>query len=211
MLGWVERARQDGRSRHAVRAVGKLRLRGPSGSGSLKQVLVAERPAQLRLEGLDFLGQIANLLVTDGDEFAFFDGRAIERGGVSADVLRLHMGLDVEPDEAVELIVVSPALPVQAPNTVLGRGDERVLEYPGERLHFSAEGELAGVDALHADGRVRFSARYERWRNVPGGRYPYAMRFHFPASELSAELELEEVEINPVLDRALFSLPEGAL
>jgi hypothetical protein len=77
-------------------------------------------------------------------------------------------------------------------------------------VHFTPDGELLQVESLDASGRVRWRAEYDRWRDVPGGRYPYAMAFTFPASELRAELELDEVEVNPVLDPSLFSLlPEG--
>ena len=87
----------------------------------------------------------------------------------------------------------------------------RVALFEHSRVHFGSGGELAGVEALDARGQVRWHATYDRWRDVPGGRYPYSMVFHFPMRQLVAELELDSVELNPTLDPALFSLPpEGS-
>ena len=207
---WLDRASQDTAARLGVRAIGHMKLKGPRGSGRVRQVIVAERPARLRMESLNFLGQTSSLLVTDGESYAFYDGSEIERGGVSPDLLRRYLGLDLGTDEAVALLLASPRLPEGAPQSVLGRGDARIALFARERVHFAPDGELLQVESLDASGRVRWRAEYDRWREVPGGRYPYAMTLTFPASELRAELELDEVEVNPVIDPSLFSLlPKG--
>ena len=207
LRAWLARANEDTSARLAVRAIGHMKLEGPRGSARVRQVIVAERPARLRLESLNFLGQTANVLVTDGERYAFYDGSAIERGGVTPDLLQRYLGLDLAAQEAVTLLVAGPRLPEGAPEGVLGRGDERVAVFASERVHFDAAGELRQVESLDASGRVRWRAEYDRWREVPGGRYPYAMTFTFPASDLRAEFELDEVELNPAIDAALFSLP----
>ena len=96
VLAWLDRVREQGLGRTAVRAVGRLQLRGPGGSGRIRQVVIAKRPGLLRLESLDFLGQTVRLLVTDGEGYAVYDGRSVERGDISPDVLRVHVGLDVD-------------------------------------------------------------------------------------------------------------------
>jgi hypothetical protein len=207
--GWVAAASESGARRVGLRAIGHLRLEGPGGSGRVKQVILAERPASLRFESLNFLGQTASLLVTDGEHFAFYDGERIERGRVTPTILRDTVGLDVEPAEAVDLLMASPSLPDAAPAAVFGRANERVAHYPMERVHFDGAGQLEGVERLDDNGQVRWRAQFGSWRDLPGGRYPYAMVFSFPTTQLRAELEFDDVELNPVLDQALFSLPEG--
>lgn len=208
---WLVRASGAAALRTGVRAVGHLRLSGPRGSGRVKQVIIAERPARLRLESLNFLGQTASVLVSDGRDYVIYDGDEFERGAVSEDLLIRYLGLDVAPEEAVALLVAAPELPQGPPDAVLGRGNERVALYATRRVHFAETGELIGVEALEPGGEVRWHATYGRWRDVPGGRYPYAMSFHFPRRQLVAELELDSVELNPQLDDALFSLlPEGS-
>jgi hypothetical protein len=204
---WVSRASDEAASRTAVRAVGKLKLNGPGGSGRVKQVIIVERPDRLRLESLNFLGQTQSLLVTDGTSYAFYSNGEIERGGVSPDVLREYMGLDVAPFEAVALLVAAPELPSGRPRAVFGSGTSRIAEYDASRVHFAASGQITGLDSFDSSGALRFTARYDAWRDVPGGRYPSSLIFYFPRSDLRAELELDRVELNPSLDSTLFSLP----
>ncbi len=204
--GWLGDARADAEQRLAVRALGKLRLRGPRGSSRVKQVIIAERPGNLRLESLNFLGQTVSLLVTDGAQYAFYDGQAIERGSVFQDLLRDTVGLDLAPAEAVALLVAAPNLPSGQPRAIFALGDDRVAWFELSRVRFAMDGSVRTVEKLDPAGRVRWLAEYRGWRPAQGGRYPHQMVFSFPASELRAELDFDQVELNPSLDAALFSL-----
>lgn len=196
-------------SRKTLRAVGKLHLVSPEGSTSVQEVVLAERPARLRLESLNMLGQAATLLVTDGARFAFFDGKRLQDGPVDPSVLRQHLGLAFEPDEAVHALLAAPLANEFAPSEILGRGDERLVRLPSESLRFAADGELAAIAGLDARGGVRWLAEYAEWRDVPGGRYPFDLVLSFPETKLRAELVLSEVELNPALDPSLFRVARG--
>jgi hypothetical protein len=206
---WLERARSAGSARRALRAFGTLKLESASGSGSVKQVLIAERPTHLRLESLNFLGQTQLLLVTDGSSFWFFDGRTLDRGQLSEELLRQRLGLDLGPDEAVAVLLAAPRLEEGAPLEILAVGEERIARFAGQRVRFSADGDLRSVEVLDPEGGLRWSARYEHWRAVGGDRYPFEMVLRFPLTALRAELRMEEVELNPTLDSELFVLPPG--
>lgn len=207
--GWIERAKVEARERRGIRAVGRLRVSAPQGGGRTREVIIAERPARLRLESLNFLGQTGTLLVTDGERFSFFDGEGVERGRVSDDLLLDRFGLDLGPAEAVDLLL-GDALPGGPPRRVLGSGAERVVEFDSERARFGGDGELRAVQALDASGAVRWEAEFGSWRPVAGGRYPFDLVLYFPLTDLRAELELQEVEVNPDLDGSLFSVPGPA-
>jgi len=200
----------DADARRTLRAVGKLRLASPDGSTSVQEVVLAERPARLRLESLNMLGQAATLLVTDGERFAFFDGKRLEGGPVDPDVLRQRLGLALEPGEAVHALLAAPLASDFAPREILGRGDERLVRLPSESVRFAASGELAAIAGLDAHGGVRWLAEYAEWRDVPGGRYPFDLVLSFPETKLRAELVLSEVELNPTLDPSLFRVSRGA-
>lgn len=208
---WLARSRAEGEQRWAVRALGSLKLDSPSGSGRVKQVILAQRPALLRLESLNFLGQTQSLLVTDGQRFSFFDGRELLGGAVSQDVLLQYLGLDLEPADAVRVVLAAPLIGDEAPRAILGAGDERLVELNAQRLHFGPDGELLGVEVRDLAGATRWRATYQRWRAVPKGRYPFVVGLFFPRTELHAELRLDEVEVNPELDPALFRVPHGKL
>ena len=206
---WLARSRAEGEARQAVRAVGSVKLESPSGSGRVKQVILAQRPARLRLESLNFLGQTQTLLVTDGERFSFFDGRELLGGAVSKDVLLEYLGLDLEPHEAVRVLLAAPLLGEEPPRRIMGAGEDRVVDLGAKRLYFAPDGELLVVEALNPQGATRWRAAYERWRAVPQGRYPFTMVLSFPFTKVQAELKLKGVELNPDLDPALFQIPRG--
>ena len=80
--------------------------------------------------------------------------------------------------------------------------------YDDPHLHVTT-GDLRGVESFDAFGELRWRAEYNRWQDVPGGRYPFEVVLHFPLTQLRAELELDTVELNPELDASLFRLGGG--
>jgi hypothetical protein len=210
---WLEHARAQSRTRQGIRAIGSLRLDSPEGSGRVKQVILAERPARLRLESLSILGHTQTLLVTDGESFWFYDGEQFSGGAVTPDVLRRYLGLDLAPREAVGMIMGTPFSdeePRPVTLEILGLGEDRIVDLPDRRLRFGPDGDLLGVEVSDRLGRTRWRAEYSGWREVSGGRYPFQVVLHFPLTELRARLDLQEVELNPSLDPSLFRVPVGA-
>jgi hypothetical protein len=211
MRALVERALGEAEVRNGLRAVGKLHVAGPGGSGNVKQVILVERPARLRLESLNVLGQAATLLVTDGERYAFFDGKTLDDGDVSDATLRERLGLAFAPEEAAGALLVAPKPVVWPPRAILARGAEREVSFADQRLRFADGGELSAIESLDASGGVLWTAEYATWREVPGGRYPFSVVLSFPGTQLRAELELSAVELNPKLEASLFRVPGGAL
>ncbi len=207
LLAQVARLHEQGQGRHSIRALARVRIAGPRGSGRVREVILARRPAELRLEGLNFLGQTQSLLVTDGEHFLFFDGREVEQGPLRPETLLRTLGLDLEPAEAVEALLAAPLGGPElrsGPREVRAQGEERWLFYSRERLRLGPDGELRAMEALGPQGSGRWMAEYAGWRSVAGGRYPFEMVLSFPGTELRAELDFEQVELNPELDAALF-------
>ncbi len=207
LLSQVAELQAEGARRGSVRAVARVRIEGPGGSGTVREIILARRPASLRLEGLNFLGQTQSLLVTDGQRFLFFDGQEFEQGPVNPDTLMRTLGLDLAPAEAVEALLVAPldgSEPPPAPREVWARGEERWLSYPVRRLRLGPGGELRGIQAIDPLGGVRWEAEYAEWRPLGGSRYPFAITLSFPGSQVRAEVDFEEVELNPPLEARLF-------
>jgi hypothetical protein len=204
---WMAAARQTGSERTALRAHVSIRLDSPQGKGKLNEVILVERPAQLRLETLNLLGQTQTVLVTDGRRFSFFDGRDFEGGPVEPGLLLQRLGLDLEPEEAVRVLLAAPALTGEPPDAVFAQGPDRIALFPGQRVRFGADGDLRAVEALDERGEPRWIAEYRGWRDVDGGRYPLVMHLRFPRTRVDAELELDDVALNPVLAPGLFTLP----
>jgi hypothetical protein len=205
----LDRVRADAGARQRLRAEGRVELASRERSGRFREVILAERPASLRLETLNLLGHTQTLLVTDGREYAFFDGRTLERGPVTPEVLRERLGVDLAPADAVAVLLATPALPAGEPDAVFGQGDDRIVVVADARVRFAPAGDLAEVRVLEPSGEPRWIASYAGWREASGGRYPFDLVLEFPATDTRARLELSSVELNPELDPALFRLPPG--
>jgi len=199
-------ATRDAEARQALRATGKLRVKSKDGTVSVQEVVLVQRPARMRLESLNVLGQAQSVFILDDDLFRFFDGQRVEDGDTKADTLRERLGLTLEPSEAIRALLAEPLASDWPPREILGRGDERELRGATQSVRFAAGGELSRLSALDARGQVRWQAEYDEWRDVPGGRYPFSLVLSFPETSLRAELELTQVELNPKLDPALFTV-----
>jgi outer membrane biogenesis lipoprotein LolB len=206
----LERAQHDGLQRHSLRAVGRLRLAGPGGRGGVREIVLVQRPDQLRLESQDPLGRALALLAFDGQRFVWFDGGRIETGLLEPQLLRDRLGLELEPSEAVAALLASPPSAAGSPRAAYRQGEQTLVYLDGWQLRLSAQGELAALEALDGSGGVRWRARYDAWRDVPGGRYPGLVRIEFPPKRTSAELELHDVELNATLEPTLFRGPPSS-
>ncbi len=205
IASWVEQARAGAESRRTIRGYARVRIDSEAGAGRFREVIAAQRPDRLRVETLNFLGQTQSLLVADGAHAVLFDGRQAAEG--APDALLLELGLDLAPADAIELLLASPALSRESPQRVLAEGGERVVEFTDQRLRFAEDGALLGAAQLGPDGELRWSVEFARWSDVPGGRYPLEIRVYFPRTQLRAQFELEDVELNAALEPQLFRAP----
>ncbi len=202
----LARIDREADARVGLRAVGRLRLVTPEGDGRVREIILAQRPDRLRLESHGPLGQAVGLLVTADGEYSFFDGQRLESGAVHDDLLARRLGLELRPDEAVELLLAAPPIPGIA-RAAFRRDSDTVVDGDGWRVVYDALGDLALLETLEADGSVRWRARYAGWRDEPGGRFPRELELEFPATQVRAELALSRVELNPELRPGQFRAP----
>jgi hypothetical protein len=205
----------------ALRGMARLAVDGPEGSLRSKQVLVAARPARLRVEILGFLSQTQALLVTDGTSFAFFDAREhrFEEAPLRPGLLWEVAGIDLEPGEAVRVLLGAPqleALRTSGAALLPDGGLQLIQADPSGRarqaLEFDAEGRLRRLAAWDADGVAAFDVRYDDLE--PVGETPFAHRIDiaFPATGVKARIDLSQVALNPELAPGVFELqlPAGS-
>lgn len=213
-------ARADSLS--ALRGLARLAVDGPGGSLRSRQVVVAARPARLRVEVLGFLSQTQVLLVTDGERYELFDARErrVERERVRPGLLWEVAGIDLEPGEAVRVLLGTPELAGLQLATAARVGDTRLrllladAEGRARRaLEFDAQGDLRRIAAFDADGGLLWDARYEELESVGETRLAHVIALVFPRTNVEARLELSQVQLNPALDDASFrlELPPGAV
>jgi hypothetical protein len=215
----LERFARDAERRLSLRGVARLSLDGPAGAGRAKQVLVAERPARLRVEVLGFLDQTVAVLATDGERYRLFrsEDHSVASGLVHPALLWEVAGLAVTPEQAVRLLLGAPETPARATvaaGELLPAGGVRLeLRAPDgaerQRLEFDRSGRLCAWAALDPEGRARAEARWTDYRPLGDLAFAYELELLDHASGTRARLRFVQVELNPELPREIFDLSAG--
>lgn len=200
----------------SARGTARLAVDGPGGSIRSKQVLVAQRPASLRIEILGFLNQAQALLVTDGERYQLFDTReyTFEEGPVGPDLLWQVAGIQLTPEEAIDVVLGVPpvsqdwetamAYRFADGRILLGLVDERGL--PRQSLEFDEDGVLLGVEQRTPMGSTDWIARYSDYEERDGWALARNVELQFPASDVTARLSLGSMELNPEIAEGTFHL-----
>ncbi|HVP28648.1 MAG TPA: hypothetical protein VMW35_05745 [Myxococcota bacterium] len=216
----VDSLAAERQARHALRGTLRLALDGPQGSFRANQVLVAQQPAQLRVEVQGFLAQTVAVLVTDGTRFELFRARerTLEYGPVYPGLLRDVARIDLDPAEAVPMLLGAPPVPDGLHVArAFQRGDETELELADGsgatrlRLAFGSARELRRAERLDGDGAPIWRATYDDFRPLGGVPFAYSVHIGFPPSSTEASVDFQQVELNPPLpqDAFVFRVPPG--
>jgi hypothetical protein len=207
----VAALRALGEQRHALRATARSRSEGPGGGGFSNQLLLVQRPASLRVEVIGLLQQRILVLATDGVRYELWraEGGLREEGPVHPGVLDEVAGLPVTPEAAVGLLLAAPELPEGPATSADESADGRLaLHWPEQTLEFDPEGRLAAL-RFRPDGRDILYARWDDWRETPGGAFPHRLEIELAEAEARLVLEYRQVELEPEIDPALFRLGLG--
>jgi hypothetical protein len=201
-----------------------VRVEAPGVKGTLLELVVAEKPARVRLETLDFFGNPVAVLVADGDRFGFYDARTrtFYRGDATAENVSQFLPVAIPPDELVTILCGSAPLldgaPIEARprdgrvELVLARGDVAQQLVVGERLAVESS-KVRRADADPARQAVFYDLAFDRFRTRGRVRFPAEVRLQADAADARVRLEWrDDVEVNGDGEAALFALapPRGA-
>lgn len=205
-----------------VQGTARVKVESPSGSGTVTNLVVAERPDRLRIDTLDFFGNPAAVMVADAGRFALLDLRegVFLRGEATPQNLARLLPLALPASELVLLLCgAAPVAPGQAVDVAPGDGVARLTVEGADRLQRLDVGEGAAVHASSVRGRQGQPAppgAYDVWfdgfRPVGGRPFPGEIRLEAPGSKVRVRLTWKEVEANGVLPEGTFTLapPPGA-
>lgn len=187
--------------RTALRGAARVRLQGPDFKLNRPQRIAIERPERLRFEVLGLFDVLAAVLASDGETFAFFDastGKTL-RGEMSRDLLWELARLDLDPGEAIEILlgVPRPAPGLEwvashrsadgratllfaaasarcdpAPDTNCpdhGMDSERLFESGVDLLEFDGSGQLNAFESIGFDRKTRVRAVFEDYAETATG------------------------------------------
>ena len=116
-------------TRDALRGRARVSLTGPDLKLDRPQNIVVERPARLRFEVVGPFEQLAAVVVSDGEQYGFYDAATgeVERGPLTPTILWDLARVDVGVGEAVGLLLGAPRPPADgARSAVWQEADERI-------------------------------------------------------------------------------------
>jgi len=202
--------------RRALRGRARIEVRGGGVDYSARQVVVAERPARLRVEVLGLFGQAVAVLTTDGGRFELFRGEdlSFEEGELRPDILWQEARLALRPEEAIAVLLGVPLPePGLVPLRAAGADDGSVqvwLAAPGgalrRRLAFDGHGRLAGLEVFDERGELAWRAGWSGFAPVAGVPFAHAISLWVAEGETRAAITLRDVELNPELPPGIFSV-----
>ncbi len=219
----LERLRERGAARQALRARTRLQIDAPDLKFNRPQRMAVSRPSHLRVEIIGLFGQVAAVLVTDGETYEFYDARQsnFERGPVTESLLWQVARVDLEPAEATRLLLGTPE-----PGGKYRLADARVLSggkvgfelqdsrgRVRERYLFDRGERLLQTERLDEEGRLLWRAGFGDYRRIPGsqgetGEFAHLVELKFPRVRGRVELTFKEVALVPRLPTELFDLEE---
>jgi len=217
-VAWMASLAQSAESRQALRAHSRLALDSPDLRFRRPQRLLVQQPAELRVEVFGLFGQVAAVLVTDGQQFEWLDASRgeVERGVVDDQLLWRLAQIDLSPREAVAVLLGVP-LPREGLERRPGRsrGAGRI-EVPFGRaggleqvFAFDARGRLVGVVTHDESGSELWEVSYSAYKDIAGTGFAHEVSLEFPGVDARSSIRFESVELNPDLSSDAFVLQMG--
>lgn len=201
----------------SVQGQARLTLEGPDLAGGVEQFVAAERPGRLRLESLDFFGNVLAVLAVDGPDLALYDARAkvYYRGAATAANVGRLVPVALPPADLVTLLCGSaPILDGDPVDAAPVDGALRLTLRRGEALQRLDVGQ--GAVVLHAldsrAGVVGLEVTLTGHRLHGGVPLPGEVAARAPGARVALRLRWTSVEVNRPVEPGLFRLapPDGA-
>lgn len=213
--------RLTGESIPALRARARVEIRAPDLKIRRPQRLAVARPNRLRVEIVGLFGQLAAILVADNGFYQLYESgqRELKEGLVSSSLLWQVARVDLEPRDAVDLLLGSPR-PQPGLHIVgafrQGGGGIRFdrADTQGrvrERYAFDGQGRLTETERVDGLGTVLWRAGFGAYRAVPrdagpDSEFAFEVELEFPRVDGRAKLNFQQVDLVADLPDEIFKL-----
>jgi len=203
----------------SFRAAGNLRVEGAKHRWSGRAFVLARMPESLRLEVLNFFGQPALYLVSDGNHFAFWEpgsGRAYQ-GSASGNTLTSLINFPLEDNRTLLLLAgIVPSWDYEEAKLFRVQDtDNLMLELKNDPGRLTQriwlEGEefaVVGIEQFRGS-RLELQANFTDFAAIEGSLYPRSVLIR--ADKVVLSLSYKQFVINEPLQKETFQLdlPEG--
>lgn len=200
--------RQRAEQFRSVRALAQVDYTGADGKHGFQEAVLVQRPDQLRLETLSFLGAI--LIVTaNAREIIGYQPRegVFVRGDRSKENLRRLTQIPLTLEEVTQLLLGLP--PVELSTAWKREGQALIFSTDGGRrdvVVFASEHPVPSQwKRFNEDGVVELSASFDHYIETPAGLFPSKIHFQAHLQNKTVEIHYQEPEINVALSADLFS------
>ena len=160
-------------------------------------------------------GQIAAVLVTDGESYQSIDADGnFASGPVAQDLLWRIARVALQPEDAVDLLLGVP-IPSDDASFAGGFIDTRgtlSIDFRDEngvlsdRFGFNEAGQLSEFVRFEDDGKIAWEATFSDYREVSGSLFAFEVDLKFPEVHAAASLQFDHASLGPVLADELFVL-----
>jgi len=205
-----------------VQGQARVSVESKAGSGGVDQFLAAEKPGRVRVESLDFFGNVLSVLAVDGPELTLFDAKekVFYRGAATRENVARLVPVPLSPEELATLLCGSaPLLDGDPVSAAPGDGVMVLTLRRGALTQVLEIGAGAAVEASRTrrdgggDAPALLDADFTDLRTgaTRGGlRLPTDVATRAPGVSLA--LHWRELTVNEAVDPALFRLapPPGA-
>jgi outer membrane lipoprotein-sorting protein len=201
---------------HSMRALARLRYSDPHDSNTSREAIVVARPDRLRVEVLSFFGAMFVLAATEGQMTAYSRREnTVYRGAASSENMWHYARIGMPVRDLVDIILGTPPASNAGSTTVSydpARSAVRLtrdLEDGALAVWFDGNVPIA---AEHGDawGEILWQARFSDYEDQEGIPVATRIRLEVPAWDRAVDIELTDIDVNPVLDETVFELPTPA-
>jgi len=197
----------------ALRGMAKIRIDNETNSQRSTQVVLAQKPDRFRAEVLSMFGQPLLSVVCNGELLAVSipSRRQFYQGVPSAENLQRFTRVPLAATDLVQLLLHQVPL-IDFRQSHAEPGPILVLERADgvrQRLDFDSDLRLVGASYFDQDNNLWMSVAYADFLAGPE-MVPRRVEIALPQQQLDAQVELSELEVNPVLSADKFRLPVPA-
>ncbi len=212
LAGALEATAED---RHSLVGAAHLSLTARDLRFSRPQRIALQEPAHMRVEILGLFNQVAAILTTNGARYQLYEpGSAdIQEGPVSAALLWQVARVDLEPAEAVSVLLGAPwqsgaklEAARELPDGTLLLAYRRAHDGGRRVFEFAPPAYLTRVRERAADDSLVWEASYDDYRDLDGRAFAHSIEIDFPRVEANADFRFDSAELNRELPASAFEL-----
>jgi hypothetical protein len=204
---------------HSLRALAHVHYRDPEESNSSREAIVVARPDRLRVEVLSLFGSVF-VLAADGGLLTAYARRenTIYHGRASPENLWRYVGLTLPVSELVDLVLGTPPLRQAAAATVSfdpRTGWIQLTQQWAQGVQlvwFSTTALPLRTEEQNPDRQTLWRATFDDYESQNGFAVATRIALEVPAWQRSVDITLEDIDLNPRLDSAVFAVqtPPGS-